>query len=197
MKAKHSSKSSLFKKLIIIFFIVLIIFTILFFIKKLKHKNENSISSKGNNNTENSSIENIDTVDIPDTIDTYTVLGKIVIEKVEIEQYIIKENTTESQELGAIKFYGPGLNQPGNLCLAGHNYPELFGPLANLEINDTFYIIDKENSKKVTYKIYDKYTVYPDNLDCLNQETNDKREVTLITCTPGNLTRLILKAKEI
>lgn len=197
MKAKHSSNSSILKKIIIFFFILLLICTIIFFINKFNKKGDNLFSSKEKNNNKNSSISTVDTIGIPNQVGNYSVLGKIVISKIKIEQYILDTNDDAALELGTTKFYGPKLNEPGNFCIAGHNYNEIFGLLPNLEINDTFDIIDKENSRKVTYKIYNKYTVYPEDLDCLNQETNDKREVTLITCTPGNLTRLIIKAKEV
>ena len=67
----------------------------------------------------------------------------------------------------------------------------------DVDIKDTFYIIDKAKDRKITYEIYDKYTVNPTDLECLNQETDNKREVTIITCNPGGLTRLIVKAREI
>lgn len=194
MKAKHSSNSSILKKLIVLFFIVLLICSILFFINKFNKKNKNQ---KETNTNKSSSISTVDTIDIPDQIGSYNVVGKIIIDKIKIEQYILDTEDLASLELGTRKKYGPNLNEPGNFCISGHNYTEIFGLLPNLQIDDTFDIIDKEKSRKVTYKIYDKYTVYPEDLDCLNQNTNDKREVTLITCTPGNLTRLIIKAKEI
>jgi len=202
LKAKHSNNLSIFKKIIIVFFIILLICSIYFFMQNKKERTESNISNNSDEQT-NSSVEVVENINMPDKIENYNVLGKIVIDKVGIEQYILevpnKEQTMEALELGVIKFYAPdfNLNEPGNFCIEGHNYQEIFGHLMNIEKDDTFYIIDKTNSKKVTYKIYDKYTVYPDNLDSLNQETNDKREVTLITCTPGNLTRLIIKAREI
>lgn len=195
MKSKHSNSSRLTKILTIMFFLILIICVIFFFMKKNKKEDNKTLSNTTQSKT--SSVETIEQINIPDKIGDYDVLGKIVLDKIKIEQYILDTNDDAALELGTTKFYGPNLNEPGNFCIAGHNYDEIFGFLANLEIDDTFYIIDKANSKKVTYKIYDKYTVYPDNLDCLNQDTNEKREVTLITCTPGNLTRLIIKAKEI
>jgi len=89
------------------------------------------------------------------------------------------------------------LNEVGNFCITGHNYKDIFARARELEKEDTFYIIDKATKTKVNYKIYDKYTVEPTDLNCLNQETKGKKEVTLITCNPGGLTRLILKAQEI
>ena len=49
---------------------------------------------------------------------------------------------------------------------------------------------------KYTYTIYDIYKVKPENTASLNQETNGKRIVTLITCVNYSNTRLIIKAVE-
>ena len=59
----------------------------------------------------------------------------------------------------------------------------MFKNLKDLEKEDIFYITDKENSESVVYKVYDKYTILPTDLTCLNQDTN-QRQVTLITCSP-------------
>lgn len=133
---------------------------------------------------------------MPDKMGEYNVLGLIVIDKLKLEKNILDKTTDEALNLSVTKFYGPELNEEGNLCITGHNYEELFAHLNELQLKDTFYIIDKANAKKVTYEIYDKYTVSPTDLDCLNQETQGKREVTLITCNPGGTTRLIIKARE-
>lgn len=121
-------------------------------------------------------------VNMPEKIENYYVIGKLIIEKINFDQYILNKTNNDSLNLSVTKFYGPKVNEKGNLCITGHNSKKFFRELKKLEVNDTFYIIDKEESKKITYKIYDKYSIYPNNLDCLNQDTNDKREVTLITC---------------
>lgn len=121
---------------------------------------------------------------IPNKIEDYEVIGEIVIDKINVDKYILNKTTNKSLDLSVTKFYGPNANDIGNFCITGHNYEGLFKELRQLEINDTFCIVDKKNYEKVTYKIYDKYTVYPTNLECLNQDTNNKREVTLITCNP-------------
>ena len=48
----------------------------------------------------------------------------------------------------------------------------------------------------VTYVLYDKYTVDPTDVSCLNPESNGKREVTLITCTYDGSARVISKFRE-
>lgn len=126
-------------------------------------------------------------IQMPDTIKGYTVIGKLVIDKIKFDQYIINTTTENSLNVAITRFYGPKANQKGNLCITGHNTKPFFHNLNKMAVNDTFYIIDKENSEKVTYRIYDKYTSSPYKLDCLNQDTNEKREVTLITCNPRRI----------
>ncbi len=58
-----------------------------------------------------------------------------------------------------------------------------------------FYLLDNKNGK-YTYTIYDIYKVNPKNTECLNQNTNGKRIVTLITCVNYSNTRLILQAAQ-
>lgn len=195
---RKTRKKSGKKKLV--FFLVIIIILIIPAIYWKENKNivENTITNVEPNYevTEENMTEIVD-ADIPDTMGDYSVLGKIVIDKIGVEKNILDQTTDESLKLSVTKFYGPNINEEGNLCLSGHNYKDTFGYLVKMEKEDTFYIVDKVNFEKVTYRIYDKFTVNSTELDCLEQETEGKREVTLITCNPGGVTRLIIKAREI
>lgn len=199
------------KKGKVIFFILLILIVLVvlvIFLNKGKNpetekdiaKNSNTITQEQDSNvTPEPTVEQENQVlEIPEKIGSYNVIGAVVIDKIGITKNIIGTNTDEALNLSATRFYGPKeVNQVGNLCITGHNYEDTFKHLNDLEIDDTFYVVDRNNSSKVTYKVYDKYTVSPDELDCLDQETGGKREVTLITCNPGALTRLVVKAQEV
>ena len=37
----------------------------------------------------------------------------------------------------------------------------------------------------------------PEDISCLEQKTNEKKEITLITCTDDSKQRVIVKAKEV
>ncbi len=194
-KGKHSTSRKENKKLSSrkkrIFSLILIILLVIFGINFIKESDFIEYITKEKNSPE------VVDINIPDTIGEYNVLGVIVIDKIGVEKGILEKTTDASLNLSVTKFYGPDLNEKGNFCIAGHNYKDIFEKVNELENGDTFYIIDKANRQKVTYQIYNMYTVEPTDLDCLNQETNGKKEVTLITCNPGGGTRLIVKAKEI
>lgn len=63
-----------------------------------------------------------------------------------------------------------------------------------MEVGDTFYIVNRENGSKVTYTIDDKYVCSPYDVSCLAQNSDGLRKVTIITCTDGGLTRVIFTA---
>ena len=72
----------------------------------------------------------------------------------------------------------------------------MFHNLKKLKIGDKLFISDNKIGK-VEYKIYDLYKVGPEDTSCLSQNTNNEKEVTLITCTHDSKKRIIVKAKEV
>ena len=207
MRGKHTriKQGKLNKKKFAIVLIILLLVLVLYvvFIKKndeeVVETNTNIVNDIQENDVSNeiSNVlvndvdlkEYVDT-DMPDYIQGYGVLGQIVIDEIDMENYILDSTDDYSLNLAVTKFYGPDLNQSGNFVITGHNARGLFNNLKKLEVGDTFYIIDKETEEKVTYRINEKKTISPTDLDCLNQDTNNKRVVTLITCN----TRRIDKA---
>lgn len=126
----------------------------------------------------------------------YDVIAKLEIPKIELETYII--NFSENAlKVSVTKFWGPNVNEAGNFCIAGHNFKNknMFHNLKKLEIGDVFAIKDNKIGI-VNYEIYNIYTVVPENVSCLSQNTNGEKEVTLITCTNDSKKRIIIKARE-
>ena len=84
----------------------------------------------------------------------------------------------------------------GNICIAGHNYDngKLFSKVPDLEIGDFIYLTDLTHST-IKYVIYDKYEIDSGNTNCTAQNTNNKRELTLVTCNNITGNRIIIKAK--
>ena len=127
----------------------------------------------------------------------FPVVAKLIIPKIEVETYVLADFTEEGLEKCVSKFWGPEPNEIGNFCIAGHNYlkPNMFKGLKRLEIGDEFYLIDNKNGK-IAYTIYDIYQVDENNMVPIDQETNGKRIVTLITCVNYTDYRLIVQARE-
>ena len=129
---------------------------------------------------------------------TDTVIGIIEIEKIDIKYPIFSYCSPELLKLSPCRFFGPTANKIGNLCIAGHNYNDstFFSRISELEHNDIIKIYDYLGNE-VDYYVYDKYEINYQDISCINQNTNGKREITLVTCTNlGYHNRLVIKAKE-
>jgi len=128
----------------------------------------------------------------------HATIAKLFIPKIDLDVYVFKEYTEETLALSATKFYGPNPNEPGNLCIAGHNYNKenMFHHLIDLSIGDTLFLTDNTHGRG-TYRIYDIYKVVPTEISPLSQKTNGATEITLITCTNYSSKRLIVKAIQI
>lgn len=127
----------------------------------------------------------------------YTVAAKLEIPAINLKTYVLKNYSNHALNVSVTKFWGADANQKGNFCIAGHNFPNrnMFHRLKELTVGDTFTISDNLVGK-VEYKIYDIYKVMPEEVTCLSQDTNGKKEVTLITCTSDSVKRIIVKAEE-
>ena len=96
----------------------------------------------------------------------YNVLGKIVIDKIKVEQPILDSVEEKAMENGVIKLYGGNLNEEGNFCIAGHNYENIFKNLDEMDLGNEIEIVDNEqNSTK--YKITEISSVEPTDLNLL------------------------------
>ena len=126
------------------------------------------------------------------------VIGIIKIDKIGIEYPILSETTNEALKIAPCKFFGPDANKVGNLCIAGHNFDDarFFSKLNLLKNNDIINIYAPANVC-VSYKIYDMYEIEKTDMSCTSQNTNGKKEITLITCNNSNKKRFIVKAREI
>ena len=135
---------------------------------------------------------------MPKELKGYKVIGKITILKLNLDTYILEETTTKSLKVSITKLYGPGINQIGNFCMAGHNYRnnKMFGGIKKLEIGDKIILTDTYGDS-ITYEVYKNYQTDPKDVTSLSQDTKEGREITLITCTAGAIKRVIVKAVEV
>lgn len=199
-------------KIIIIVFIIIIGGIIAcFFNNKTVEKD---IYTKEKNNTKNySNIININKFkksisnekieieeynNMPSEIKGYKVIGKLAIPSIELNTYILNETNEKTLNVSVTKIAGPKINKIGNFCITGHNYlkDNMFGKLKKVNINDNIVLTDTFGREQ-EYVVYDKFEISPDDVSVLNQNANNKKEVTLITCTIGAIKRLVVKAIEI
>lgn len=201
MKNKKSNKS----RVIINFILVILIFGIITYLrietnseKNIKQANNyevKNVVTSTNNIKENEKVYSKE--EVIKEYKGYEVDSKLEIPKIELETYILKDFSKETLNISVTKFWGCKPNTIGNYCIAGHNFKNknMFHNLKKLKRNDNLFIIDNKVGK-VEYEVYDVYKVFPEDTSCLEQETNGKKEVTLITCTSDSEERIIIKAVE-
>ena len=209
-RGRRAIKKKINKKKVVgvIFVIIIIVFFVVNMLSKKKDDEQEANASVELSNTPQNTTNDIqeeveekkyEDVDIPEKLGGYDVLGQLVIEKIGVRQNVLSKTENESLKLGVTKFYPPqiDINESGNFCICGHNWNNILKRLDEMEIGEQFYIITRETKERIDYQIYDKYSCEPTDLSCLDQNQDGKKEVTLITCNPGGLTRLICKAREI
>ena len=127
---------------------------------------------------------------------SYTTIGTVNISSIGVYYPILSTTSTELLKIAPCKFWGPNPNEVGNLCIVGHNYKndKFFSKVPTLENGDMIDITDL-TGKTITYLVYDKYIVDPEDVACTSQETNGRKEITLITCTNDNAQRYVIKAR--
>ena len=197
------------KKNVVNIFLVAIIFSVLTWlgIEEYKEKNIKEESYKVENVSTNASNSNEKEYDKIEKVyekeevaleyKGYDVIAKLEIPEISLEAYILKTYSNESLNISVVKFWGAKPNTSGNFCIAGHNFKNknMFHDLKELNIGDNLFIIDN-NVGRVEYEIYNIYKVSPEDVSCLSQETEEEKQVTLITCTNDSKERIIVKAKE-
>lgn len=130
-------------------------------------------------------------------VDDNLVLGTIEIPKIGVSYPVISTTTAEYLKIAPTKLAGVGLNEKGNCSIIGHNYgnDKFFSKLGDLSKDDVVYIKEKDGMKRV-YSVTEKKEISANDVSCLEQNTNDKRQVTLITCTNVKNKRLVVKCEE-
>ena len=163
----------------------------------LKEETTNNINQENENKepiNQETKKENKETA-MPKQYKGYEVEAKLEIPTIKLETYVIKPYSKQALNVSVTKFWGADANQIGNFCIAGHNFQNniMFRNLKKLKVGNKIYITDRQN-QKLEYTIYNIYTVLPKDVTCLSQNTNGKKEITLITCTLDSQKRIIVKA---
>ena len=165
--------------------------------EKTSYVSEKVNTNEEENNTKDIQVNEYEKENIEENYKGYEVAAKLEIPSISLETYVLKKYSTQALDVSVTKFWGADANKIGNFCIAGHNFKNknMFSNLKKVKIGENLFISDNEVGK-VEYEIYDVYTVLPEDVSCLSQETNEQREVTLITCTSDSEKRIIVKAKE-
>lgn len=132
----------------------------------------------------------------------YPSVGKIEIPKINVNYAILAQASGDKLvnwlKISPVMFWGVYPNEYGNCSIAGHNYRNnrFFSKVPTLKIGDRIRITDAEG-KKINYTIFRKYEVDPSDTDCINNipGKENKRIVTLITCTNDSKKRVIVQAE--
>lgn len=135
---------------------------------------------------------------------TYTTVAKISIPKIKLNYSVVQgetgslEETEDLLKISPVKYHGGNPNEIGNFCIVGHNYrnEKFFSKVPSLVVGDEIQLTDL-SKRTLTYKVYDVYTVDPNDTSCTTQMTGGKKEVTLITCTNDSKLRVVVKCKEV
>jgi len=219
MKIKVVSAKNIKQYIILAFIVLTIISLVIFIIDEIKNlrveanlkeisehieqnvTQENIIEDEKQENilnkTEIKTYEKIAYKDLPEEIQGYKVIGKLDIPKINVSTYILNETDTKSLNIAVTKLCGPEVNKLGNFCITGHNLKnsKMFGNLKKLEIGDKIKLTDIYGIG-MEYIVYDILKVDSKDTSVLTQNTKGEREVTLITCTTGAISRLIVKCVE-
>ncbi len=132
----------------------------------------------------------------------YPSVGRIEIPKIGVNYAILAQTSGDTLvdwlKVSPVMFWGVYPNEIGNLSIAGHNYrnKRFFSKVPTLKKGDRIRITDA-SGKKVNYTVFDKYEVDPKNTECINDVPGkeNKRVVTIITCTNDSKKRVIVQAE--
>ena len=157
--------------------------------------NDTNEDSNANDTSEDASQKAINSSNVQTTKEgfKYTTIASINIPKINVNYPILEGETGSLEETESIIKIAPA-----NFCIVGHNYlnSKFFSKVPTLENGDIIEITD-ENKQTMSYSVYTKYEVVPEDVSCLDQETNGRKEITLITCTDDSQKRVIVKARAI
>lgn len=139
--------------------------------------------------------KNIDTK--KDDYEIGDVIGVLNIPKINLEVAIKRGITNEILKDSVGHFENTAMpGEYGNFSVAGHRAytsNKFFSNLDEVEIGDELNVLFENET--FTYKVNSIEVVTPDKVEVVDSIDNDKKEITLVTCTPKYVGshRLIVK----
>ena len=119
-------------------------------------------------------------------IDGMDYVGRLRIPTLELELPILSQWDKDRLKIAPCRYSGTA--RGGDLVLLAHNYRKHFGPIRHLEPGDELSFEDMEGTVFV-YEVTGSIVVEPTALETV---TSGAHDLTLITCTYGGRTRLVV-----
>ena len=113
-------------------------------------------------------------------------LGRLIIPKLKLELPILSNWSYENLKTAPCRYSGSP--RDGDLVLLAHNYKTHFGPIRRLKPGDRVVFQDTEGTV-FEYQVAATEVVSP---SALEEVTAGVHDLTLITCTYGGKTRLVV-----
>lgn len=127
----------------------------------------------------------------------YEMMGRINIPKTGCDYPVLSEVTKHSLEVAVAILYGPGLNEPGNTVIVGHNYRNGLFFSNNSKLKEGDRVTITSPTETVNYIIYNMYYISPDDASYMKRAVEEGvREISLSTCNNDSSQRLIIWARE-
>lgn len=130
--------------------------------------------------------------DAPVSLSGYDVMGKLRIDKIDLELPVLGETTAKTLQLSICYYGGAKPGEPGNMLIAGHNYASgaHFGQLDKLALGD-IVAFETPEGKEYSYTVSQINIVKPDDGKALTEDWGGSA-LALITCeTSGNRRRIV------
>jgi sortase A len=120
-------------------------------------------------------------------IDGVPYIGYLKIPALSLELPVLSESNEENLEIAPCRFFGTVYQK--NFVIGGHRYRRHFRKLSTLGYGETFTFTDMDGIV-YTYEVVEQEIVQPDQAEYL---CSGDWDLSLYTCTPGGLTRVVLR----
>jgi len=201
---KKNTKQKIIDFIIVFIILLLYVFTFIYIYNSFRERKRKEIEKDLLNKVDKIINENKDKIEgTPDDAEityngfNFTVLGKLIINKINMNVPILKENNDKSYNTSVVKMSGPALNEYGNVSIGGHNFMKgnFMIKIMKLKENDVVTITDL-TGRSINYYVYEYKKTTIDDASYLVQPDDKKvKIVTLVTCTRGGKERYYVKAR--
>lgn len=130
----------------------------------------------------------------------YYTIAIIEIPKLNIRYPVLSTWNDELLKNATCKYKGPNPNEIGNFVIIGHNYRDesknaFFTNIHKLNPLDIITLTDM-SGRTVEYSVYSNTVIKDNDFSCIDQSTDGKKEITLLTCYNYGKERTVIKAIE-